>query len=114
AGGGGGGGGRWRVRPRPADQLPIDDWGEHPIKLLVKAVGDVPPGDASALIGVDPASPVAVNAAASNADARAGVLVPAAPGRAPQGAEFRAVRVESSSEGGPFRLSPAAFYRGRL
>jgi hypothetical protein len=63
---------------------------------------------------VDPSAPVAVTAGASNGDARAGVLVPAAPGRAPQEAEFRAVRVESSSEGQSFKLSPAAFYRGRF
>jgi hypothetical protein len=102
------------LRSQPAEQLTINDWGEHPIKLLVRAVGDVPPGDASALIGVDPDAPLAVTAGASNADARVGILVPAAPGLAPQEAEFRAVRVESSIEGASFRLKPAAFYRGRL
>jgi hypothetical protein len=102
------------VQPQPAEKLAIDDWGEHPVKLLVKAVGDVPTGDASALIGVDPSAPVAVTTDASNADARAGVLVPASPGRAPQEAEFRVVRVESSSEGASFRLAPGAFYRGRF
>jgi hypothetical protein len=102
------------LRSQPAEQLTVDDWGERPIKLLLQAVGDVPAGEASALIGVDPAAPIAITTGASSGDARAGILVPAAQGLVPQEAGFRAVRVESSSEGESFRLTPAAFYRGRF
>jgi len=102
------------LQSQPADKLAINDWGEHPIKLLVGSFGDVPPGDASALIGVGPSTPVAVTIAGSNTDARAGTLAPVAPGRAPHEAGFLAVRIESSSEEKSFNLAPGAFYRGRF
>jgi hypothetical protein len=102
------------VEAQPADKLAILDWGDHPLRSQVNAVGKVPPGDASALIGAAPTIPVAVTAAGSRRDAREGTLVSISPGTTPQPAEFLVARVEATGEAGTFAFTPGAFYRGRF
>jgi hypothetical protein len=105
---------RLAVVAQPADQLAVLDWGDHPLRAQVNAVGRVPPGDASALIGAGPTIPVAVTTADSRRDAREGTLVAVSPGTTPRPAEFFVARIEATDAARTFAIMPGAFYRGRF
>jgi hypothetical protein len=105
---------RLAVETQPADKLVIQDWGDHPLRFRVDAIGKVPPGDASALIGSGRAIPVAVTAADSRHDAREGTLMAVPPGSSTRPAEFIVDRVEATDEERTFAITPGAFYRGRF
>jgi hypothetical protein len=104
---------RLAVQLQSAAKLVIQDWGDHRLQLRVDAIGNVPSGDASALIGAGPALPVAVTAVDSHHDAREGTLVAVTPGSRTQPAEFLVDRVEATDEERTFTMMPGAFYRGR-
>src|SRR5262249_43997091 len=96
------------------DKLVIHDWGDHSLRFRVDAIGKVPPGDASALIGAGPTIPVAVTAADSRHDGREGALVGVPARSSTRPAEFLVATAAATDEETPFAIAPGAFYRGRF
>src|SRR5262249_4890184 len=99
------------VTPEPADTLILDDWSEKPMRVGVEAIGNVPAGDATVLVGFDPAQPLSVVEKTSRASSREGILVPVRPSAMSDRSGYAVARSESSSGAVTVGLHPTAFYR---
>jgi hypothetical protein len=102
------------VTPEPSESLIIDDWSEKPMRVGLDVVGNVPVGDATVLVGFDPAQPVSVTEKASRSSAREGILVPVRADRSSDRVGYAVGRTESIREPVTLALNPVAFYRGRF
>jgi hypothetical protein len=82
--------------------------------LSVGPSGRVPAGEATLLVGFDPATPVSVMEKVSRRNAREGVLVAVHADQPPARIEYTVGRTESTPEPVALTLNPAAFYRGHF
>jgi hypothetical protein len=104
---------RLALTTSPADRIDVREWAEQPFEVAAGAVGPIPPGDATLLVGFDPAKPVLVTEKATRRIAREGRLVPVAADRPGATVEYRVGRSESTRETVSAELKPVSFYRGR-